>query len=127
MATFQAVLDSDDDDSKVSEEEFYEAGDDMETEATATDQSPQSPVTQDENVPEPSSPDKFAKYDDSRPLTERKLMKFLKRPAKSSTMTSLEMCSTCTLSRLFTTSTLKTQLKTFMTTLWNSKLMLHSN
>jgi hypothetical protein len=40
MATFQAVIDSGDDDRKVSEEEFYEAGDDMETEATATDQSP---------------------------------------------------------------------------------------
>ena len=84
MATFQAVLHSDDDESKASEEEFYEAGNDMETDATATEHSHQSPFDPQEEEsksqdaePESSSSARLAKYDDSEPLTESKLMKFL--------------------------------------------------
>lgn len=53
MADFQAVLFSEDEMSKDSEEEVYKARDDMETDARTTEHSHQSPLQQQEDEPKP--------------------------------------------------------------------------
>jgi hypothetical protein len=84
MADFHAVLLSKDELSKESEDEIFEAGDDMETDAQTTEQlhqeAKESTPQEDHSADSESScPANLKKYDNTLPLTARQLLKFLKK------------------------------------------------